>query len=50
MPMHVGALHVFELPPGTKRKFVVALRKHMEGRLPITPPLRRRLWWMPSPI
>lgn len=47
MPMHVGALHVFELPAGTKGKFVTALRKHIESRLPITPVLRRRLWWMP---
>jgi len=47
MPMHVGALHVFELPPGTRGKFVVALRKHVASRLPITPVLRRRLWWMP---
>ena len=47
MPMHVGALHVFELPAGHKGKFIVALRKHIESRLPITPVLRRRLWWMP---
>ncbi len=47
MPMHVGALHVFELPPGTRGKFVVALRKHVAARLPLTPVLRRRLWWMP---
>ncbi len=47
MPMHVGALHVFELPAGSKGKFAVALRKHMEERLPVAPALRRRLWWMP---
>ena len=47
MPMHVGALHLFEQPAGTKGKFVTALRKHIESRLPITPVLRRRLWWMP---
>jgi WS/DGAT/MGAT family acyltransferase len=47
MPMHVGALHLFELPAGTKGKFITALRKHIESRLPITPVLRRRLWWMP---
>jgi diacylglycerol O-acyltransferase / wax synthase len=47
MPMHVGALHVFELPKGFKGKFVTALRKHMESRMPITPALRRRVWWMP---
>jgi diacylglycerol O-acyltransferase / wax synthase len=47
MPMHVGALHVLELPAGFKGKFVVALRKHMASRLPATPVLRRKLWWMP---
>jgi WS/DGAT/MGAT family acyltransferase len=47
MPMHVGALHVFELPVGYKGKFVTALRKHMALRLPVAPVLRRRLWWMP---
>jgi diacylglycerol O-acyltransferase / wax synthase len=47
MPMHVGALHVFELPSGFRGKFTTALRKHMRSRLPIAPVLRRRLWWMP---
>jgi diacylglycerol O-acyltransferase / wax synthase len=47
MPMHVGALHVFELPAGFKGKFVTALRKHMAARLPAAGVLRRRLWWMP---
>ena len=50
MPMHVGALHVFELPSGFKGKFVAALRQHMEGRLPLAPPLRRKLWMMPMNI
>jgi WS/DGAT/MGAT family acyltransferase len=47
MPMHVGALHVIELPSGFKGKFVTALRLHMASRLPVVPVLRRRLWWMP---
>ncbi len=47
MPMHVGALHLFELPAGYKGKFVTALRKHIETRLPVAPVLRRKLWWMP---
>lgn len=50
MPMHVGALHIFELPRGFKGKFVTALRKHMADRLPLAPPLRRRLWMMPMNI
>ena len=47
MPMHVGALHVLELPAGYKGKFVTALRKHMAQRLVLAPALRRKLWWMP---
>jgi diacylglycerol O-acyltransferase len=47
MPMHVGALHVFELPSGYKGRFVTLLRKHVAARLPIMPALRRKLWWMP---
>jgi hypothetical protein len=47
MPMHVGALHVFELPAGYKGRFLPALRKHMAQRLPVAPVLRRKLWWMP---
>ena len=47
MPMHVGALQVFELPAGYQGKFVTALRKHMQSRLPVAPVLRRKLWWMP---
>lgn len=47
MPMHVGALHVLELPKGYRGRFVKDLRKHMQARLPLMPALRRRLWWMP---
>jgi diacylglycerol O-acyltransferase / wax synthase len=47
MPMHVGALHLFELPAGTRGKFVTRLRDHVASRLPVAPVLRRRLWWMP---
>jgi len=47
MPMHVGALHLLELPPGRPGCFVTALRKHIAMRLPAAPVLRRRLWWMP---
>ncbi len=47
MPMHVGALHVFELPAGSRGRFVNDLRRHVAARLPLMPALRRRLWWMP---
>ena len=47
MPMHVGALNVYELPAGQRGSFVAALRRHMAERLPLVAVLRRRLWWMP---
>jgi WS/DGAT/MGAT family acyltransferase len=47
MPMHVGALHVIELPAGYKGRFVTQLRRHIASRLPVAPVLRRKLWWMP---
>lgn len=47
MPMHVGALHVFELPAGMRGRFVNALRRHIAARLPAAPVLRRKLAWMP---
>ncbi|WP_280156183.1 wax ester/triacylglycerol synthase family O-acyltransferase [Piscinibacter sp. XHJ-5] len=47
MPMHVGALHVFELPAGYKGDFVADMRRHMAARLPLAPALRRKLAWMP---
>ncbi|MBL8301820.1 MAG: wax ester/triacylglycerol synthase family O-acyltransferase, partial [Ideonella sp.] len=47
MPMHVGALHLLELPAGTRGSFTLALRKHIASRLPIAPSLRRRLAPLP---
>jgi diacylglycerol O-acyltransferase len=47
MPMHAGALQVFELPAGFKGRFVTVLREHVTQRLAQAPVLRRRLWWMP---
>ncbi|MDM4768508.1 wax ester/triacylglycerol synthase family O-acyltransferase [Pelomonas sp. SE-A7] len=43
MPMHVGALHVLELPAGFEGRFVDALRAHLKKRMPHLPALRRRL-------
>ena len=47
MPMHVGALNVYELPLAHTGSFTALLRQHMTERLPLVPVLRRRLWWMP---
>jgi WS/DGAT/MGAT family acyltransferase len=47
MPMHVGALHLFEMPAGYKGNFVADMRRHMAQRLPLAPALCRKLAWMP---
>ena len=47
MPMHVGAMTLLELPAGYRGRFVNDLRQHYAARMPATPALRRRLWWMP---
>lgn len=47
MPMHVGALHVFELPASYEGDFAADMRAHIASRLPLLAPLRRKLAWMP---
>jgi diacylglycerol O-acyltransferase / wax synthase len=47
MPMHVGALHLFELPKAYRGSYLRDLRQHVAQRLPLLPVFRRRLWWMP---
>jgi WS/DGAT/MGAT family acyltransferase len=47
MPMHVGALHLFELPASYKGNFAADLRRHIGERLVLAPALRRKLAWMP---
>ena len=47
MPMHVGALHQFELPRSYRGNFLADMRAHMASRLPLAPALRRKLAWMP---
>ncbi len=47
MPMHVGALHLFELPRSYRGNFVADMRRHVASRLPLAPALRRKLAWMP---
>ena len=47
MPMHVGAVHLLELPDGYRGRYVADLRRHLASRLPAAPVLRRRLWSMP---
>jgi diacylglycerol O-acyltransferase / wax synthase len=47
MPMHVGALHTFELPAGYRGDFLDDMRRHMAARLVLAPALRQRLVKMP---
>ncbi len=46
-PMHVGALHRFEPPPGGAAQFRTAIRQMLAERLSRTPVLRRKLATMP---
>ena len=47
MPMHVGALHLFELPASYKGDFLADMRAHMATRISLAPALRRKLALMP---
>jgi WS/DGAT/MGAT family acyltransferase len=47
MPMHVGALHNFELPADYKGDFLADMRRHMATRLVLAPALRQKLVKMP---
>jgi diacylglycerol O-acyltransferase len=46
-PMHVGALHLLAQPPGDARGYVAAVRRHLAGRLYLSPVFTRRLAPMP---
>lgn len=46
-PMHVGSLHIYELPPGYSGDFVEDVRRHIARRLHLAPVFRRRLLDMP---
>jgi diacylglycerol O-acyltransferase / wax synthase len=50
MPMHVGALHVCELPANYRGSFVDDIRAHIATRLPLVSAMRRRLEKMPLNI
>jgi len=47
MPMHVGALHNFELPANYRGDFLADMRAHMAARLVLAPALRQKLVKMP---
>jgi diacylglycerol O-acyltransferase / wax synthase len=47
MPMHVGALHNFELPADYRGDFLADMRRHIAQRLVLAPVLRQKLVKMP---
>ena len=46
-PMHVGSLHLFDLPPAYKRDFYIEIRRLIAHSLDLAPLYRRRLAEMP---
>ena len=46
-PMHVGSMHLFELPAGWRGDFAAAVRLHLAQRLELADVLTRRLAPMP---
>jgi WS/DGAT/MGAT family acyltransferase len=46
-PMHVGSVHLYELPHGRRTDFFLRARHHIESRLHLTPVFRRRLAILP---
>ncbi len=49
-PMHVGALHLLAAPPGDARAYVAEVRRHVAGRLHLSPVFTRRLAPMPLAV
>ena len=46
-PMHVGSVHVYELPPGYEGDFVEDVRRHIGSRMHLAPVFERKLLDMP---
>jgi WS/DGAT/MGAT family acyltransferase len=46
-PMHVGSLHLFDLPPGYRGDFHANVKRQMKSRLHLAPVFTRRLAPMP---
>jgi len=47
MPMHVGGLHLFELPAGYQGDFYEGVKSHIASRMHLAPAFRRKLVPMP---
>jgi len=46
-PMHVGSLHIYELPPGYEGDFLDDVRRHIAKRMHLAPVFKRKLLNMP---
>ncbi len=46
-PMHVGSLHLFDLPPGYRGDFHANIKRQMKSRIHLAPVFTRRLAPMP---
>lgn len=46
-PMHVGAVHLLQLPKGYRGDFVAAVKRHVARRMPLSPVFTRQLASMP---
>ena len=49
-PMHVGGLHLYELPKGFKGDFSKVVREHIRSRIHLAPIFTNRLIFMPFDI
>ncbi|MES2974472.1 MAG: wax ester/triacylglycerol synthase family O-acyltransferase [Pseudomonadota bacterium] len=47
MPMHVGSLNLYELPPGFKGSFYKQVKAHIASRMHLAPIFSRKLAFMP---
>ena len=46
-PMHVGAVHLLQLPKGYRGDFVTKVKRHVASRLALSPVFSRQLAAMP---
>lgn len=49
-PMHVGSLHLYEVPRAGRRDYYERARRHLASRLHLTPVFRRRLAPVPLAV
>ncbi|WP_426106167.1 WS/DGAT/MGAT family O-acyltransferase [Massilia sp. TSP1-1-2] len=50
MPMHVGALHLLDLPAGLKGEYIDALKRHIQKRMHLAAVFGKKLVFMPLDI